>query len=344
MGTESDAFVQCLSNLRGAFPDIALLVGAGFSKNFGGFLASDVWERLLGTEEIVKDRTLRQMLLAKLNFEDALEMARGDNSADSGAMEGAIRKVYQDQERCFPSSGDNITVPLVKLINELKPNGTRVVFSLNQDLLFERWLSKMGLTDYACPWVANELQSFDEYWECPVDHLAAKRTKHISSEPSFDPSQVGGRASLIKLHGSWNWQSDGGQSMMVVGGGKEEAIMRFRLLDAYVEVFREWCRGKRVLLIVGYGFMDSHINNIIREGVAEGLRLYIIDPRSPRDLYDYLTKHDLRALWANGVGGYCTQPLKELLHIGKASGGLTPVGRRVRTELQALLGVIRNAG
>jgi hypothetical protein len=40
-----------------------LLTGAGFSKNWGGYLAREVWERLLGHHAVRSDPVLRNALL-----------------------------------------------------------------------------------------------------------------------------------------------------------------------------------------------------------------------------------------------------------------------------------------
>src|SRR5689334_730278 len=48
--------------------------------------------------------------------------------------------------------------------------------------------------------------------------------------------------------------------------------------------------GEQKLVVVGYGFGDGHINEAIIEGIEQGLRLWIIDPRSPTELRDHYLK------------------------------------------------------
>jgi hypothetical protein len=59
----------------------------------------------------------------------------------------------------------------------------------------------------------------------------------------------------------------------------------------------------------GYSFNDSHINEILANGVrASGLRFYVINPEDPGSLKPRLQPADL---W-NGVMGYSTRSLREL--------------------------------
>jgi len=64
------------------------------------------------------------------------------------------------------------------------------------------------------------------------------------------------------------------------------AIAKHPILSFYFDVFRAVCLtpGMR-LLIVGYSFRDSHVNEIIVDGIRSGgLKLFIIDPKSPAEL------------------------------------------------------------
>src|SRR4051812_11017994 len=50
-----------------------LLIGAGFSKNFGGFLASEMWASIFNQREIQKSPALRQRMLQTASYEDLFQ-------------------------------------------------------------------------------------------------------------------------------------------------------------------------------------------------------------------------------------------------------------------------------
>ena len=102
---------------------------------------------------------------------------------------------------------------------------------------------------------------------------------------------------------------------MVIGDSKSKAISEEPLFRWYEEVFRQTLleTGQK-LVVIGYGFQDSHINRSIAEGVRQSaLRLHVVNPTDPEKF-----RSDLLALppdpefsdgnvgsiiW-DGLGGY----------------------------------------
>jgi hypothetical protein len=68
--------------------------------------------------------------------------------------------------------------------------------------------------------------------------------------------------------------------------------------------------------VIGYGFADKHINDVIAQAVeSSGLRVSIIDP-TPSDLMrTRLERGNWPQIW-RGVSGYYTRPLAEALREG----------------------------
>jgi hypothetical protein len=64
-----------------------------------------------------------------------------------------------------------------------------------------------------------------------------------------------------------------------MGENKGTQIDRIALLDWYRTQLREMLsRPDARLMIIGYGFRDSHINEMLLQGARKGAKLFIIDP------------------------------------------------------------------
>lgn len=72
----------------------------------------------------------------------------------------------------------------------------------------------------------------------------------------------------VKLHGSVNWvQSSVGQRVLVIGGQNAMSIGRYPLLTWYHAEFRKMLlRPSARLMVIGYSFSDSHINDATADG------------------------------------------------------------------------------
>ena len=68
--------------------------------------------------------------------------------------------------------------------------------------------------------------------------------------------------------------------MLIMGGQKTIDIGRFPILTFYHEQFRSLAtRPGARLMVIGYGFGDKHINDIILDGILNhGLVQFIVDP------------------------------------------------------------------
>jgi len=187
------------------------------------------------------------------------------------------------------------------------------IFTLNQDLFFERLISNHQLSipgitkksNFFTTYFRDELSEGD-YCQLPDKYKLNHIKSNILSKGNFF---------FIKLHGSHNWKSFDGTPKMVIGKGKTEQIEKEPLLNYYFDIFKNVLfQKKRRLLIVGYGFGDEHINNIIAEAIRYyELKIYIISPDLPKDLKNKLineTKYG-EYLW-QGISGYFQNRLIEI--------------------------------
>jgi SIR2-like protein len=280
-----------------------LLTGAGFSRNWGGYLAREVWELLLGHPAVRADPRLRASLLeAPENFERALAIVRGSYPEGAAMFENALLDVFVDQDES--ERADYFTINEGRFRGFLdafrSPDGTAQLFTLNQDLFLERRCC--DLTDLVLPGASKAV--FRDWQEA----LSTRQGIPISSAPNAALQK--GRLNYVKLHGSFNWRSESGDSLLVAGDDKGKQITaRFPLLAQYLDLFRAACNaGDTWLVVAGYSFGDEHINEAISVGVQHGLRLVIIDPASPEALRTSPGLRNHGEIW-NALVGYCSTSL-----------------------------------
>ncbi len=83
-------------------------------------------------------------------------------------------------------------------------------------------------------------------------------------QPQGDVKIDGNVQPVIKLHGSVNWRDPEGNQLLVMGGSKQQAINRHPITRRYLDIFSEILNmGQTKLMAIGYGFNDSHINDIL---------------------------------------------------------------------------------
>jgi hypothetical protein len=158
----------------------------------------------------------------------------------------------------------------------------------------------------------------------PNDEAIMKKAKE-DFEGSTQP--------YIKLHGSYGWRSSDGSNNMIIGKDKVGLIAGNLILFWYFEIFaRALFEGDKRLLIIGYGFGDKHINELLVEGVQKhGLKIYIITTQPIDDLRSYLKREHGYALpIMDGINGYFRSTLLEIFPTNQS------VTERLRKIEQAL--------
>jgi hypothetical protein len=99
------------------------------------------------------------------------------------------------------------------------------------------------------------------------------------------------------------------KELMVIGKQKEEKIGGSWLLTEFKNLFEVVLNSGDVrLLVVGYSFADSHINEIIDRAVAQyGCKAYVWDPKHPLELL----KENTNIL--NGLMGWEPRTIPEMM-------------------------------
>lgn len=245
-----------------------LLLGAGFTRNWGGRLASE----FVGTlcQRMLDRPHLNEMLRTSGNFEAVfgdrlLATRREPNNVqareDVRSLSQAIRETFRSMnaallQQPFSFSND-IRCSMRRFLSQFD-----AIFSLNQDLLLELHYDGVLLENHtrwaACvypgvPYVHDWLNPKSKIDR--IDILLPVASSASAPEPRCQP--------VYKLHGSTNWRSADNSELLVIGTGKEDTIAGIPLLRHYAQVFRDYlCRGGTQVMVMGYGFADLHINEV----------------------------------------------------------------------------------
>jgi SIR2-like domain len=272
----------------GNFSKRVLLTGAGWTRNWGGKLATEVWQDLIGSRSVQSNSRLRELLLREPSFEEALGQTLGDSFTDAAreTFQQALLDVFVGMDREIARHDQDPWINIYK-VQELvytfwKGNVLRVdtgfIFTLNQDLWPERRLFneiRFGVPKPILPGLSGRQnqQFFTSAMEIG--------SRDLTMEPVDNPArtQLRGNLNLVKLHGSFNWRTAENENMMVVGTEKTAQIAAWPLLTWYSEIFKSVLSAGSVrLMIVGYGFADEHVNAVIADAIEHhDLKIFIWD-------------------------------------------------------------------
>ena len=269
---------------------IALLTGAGFTKNFGGFLASEMWAAILNYPPL-RNTILRQRMLAteSLNFEEIYDGVQEDPTLPAELKRifaDAILFSFEEMHRAWPDSLINkpskFLIFFFRRILQLAAGEPVFCFTLNQDLFLERhWPAKSHLPPLELPLLELPDVFFDPpertaglQWKLPdIETVALKRG-------SYQP--LDGQVHYVKLHGSLEWKDRKNEDRLVIGTRKTEAIRDEPLLNWYFEhLFPSVLDHVQNLVVIGYGFRDEHINKQISHAIEKGLGIVMLTPDPP---------------------------------------------------------------
>jgi SIR2-like domain len=296
-------------------PQILVLLGAGFSRNWGGWLAAEADEYLLGHPSI--DRPVRDVLWHHRHtggFEGALgELQRNDPTGQRlASLQSALMQMFRDMDEGFVGVNFNFNSNLKESISTFLSRFD-AIFSLNQDLLLERhYLERTQPTsardwDNSAPTIPCVTPILSTNPDMSADIL-------VTQENSFCIPP--GRQPYFKLHGSQNWRRAvaGSTEMLIMGGNKSGLIDKFPLLKWYHDEFKiRLMLPQSKLMVIGYSFGDDHINRTIKQAVSEAdLRVFIVDPQGVNVLDKnyrhlgmpsiYTPDELLQCMWCNIIG------------------------------------------
>jgi hypothetical protein len=292
----------------------ALLTGAGFSCNMGGFSGQQIRTILFNNPELKRDDRIARIINEPGADYESIYRIVVEGSDFSLEKKERIKTAYDDAYKdldrsiCTACSTQH-PLNLNKLSTFLhwfagaegrKERGH--IFTLNQDLFIER----LGNDNLRVPgilnprinprWVALADWDANGHGQPPIHNVPDQKRCEWFIESDKHGREVPQRLQYIKLHGSMNWRTKEGSSTMVIAGRKLEQIQSVPLLSWYLDKFRDVLKIHDLkLLIIGYGFGDPHINNLLAEAIDEKkLVLSIVYPGTRDKLVENISNRGER--------------------------------------------------
>lgn len=169
----------------------------------------------------------------------------------------------------------------IRKLTSRKPSDPRVqLFTTNYDTLFEQAAQRMNYTiidgfSFFQPRVFNG-SNFDR------DIVFREKTR-IKQEESFVPSVI----QLFKLHGSIDWEKQDNGKILQVSKTNKPCIIYpatekyessyeqpyFEMMSHFQSTLR---KEGTLLIVVGFGFQDKHIQNAIKEAVIQNPNFHLL--------------------------------------------------------------------
>jgi hypothetical protein len=264
-----------------------LLIGAGFTRNWGGPLSDEVTGSLLGD---LHDDAELSAALRRGPFEDAFQgFQRPAGSAkfseSQRRFQDAVINLFNRLNRTLIDVNFDFGLDLRYSMKDFLAKFD-AIFSLNQDLLLEsHYLPNFGRrgkwSNVAVPGMQAVSIPENEHWGAMAqDWVPTGNFEYSATSQPF-----------VKLHGSTNWRAASGEPILIMGSAKSGAIQKFEVLRRYHALFSSSLnQPKAKLMVIGYSFQDEHINAVI-EGASSrhGLGTYLVDPHGRNVLADHRT-------------------------------------------------------
>lgn len=289
----------------------------------GGYLGSQLHDVISNNKLVRANKKLKELMIDELmqgaNFESAYSKAITQSEFDSNdrnQLKSAIISAYQEMCRNVMHfrKGEhpnhfNFKGMIAQVATFFNPSNEKCfIFTVNQDPFFEYWFNWRAP---AAPWT-GEGKDPDQmgFQNLSSSVTFGEVTKAIQSHAG---------PSYLKLHGSYGWLSSTGEPALVIGALKQDQIQREPLLKHYFEWFREVLERNtdRRILIIGYGFGDIHINEVLKNSIAAGAKIFIINPRDRKSFIQNLNEKGLSKI-AAAVECYYPWHLKEVFYSGKS--------------------------
>lgn len=223
----------------------------------------------LKTKSFYKDKDIEGLLSYIILF----EKLNGEIKNDSGVLKEALE--LKIAEACKLSLHPQ--APHKDFLNKIiarKPSDPRVqLFTTNYDLLFETAANESGFVVIDGFSFTQPRKFSGIYFD--LDIVNREKTR-IKQEESF----ISKVFHFYKLHGSLNWFKDAAGNIMQEDKPKKPLIIYpasekyessyeqpyFEMMSRFQQALR---KENTLLIVIGFGFQDKHIQNVIIEAVEQ---------------------------------------------------------------------------
>jgi hypothetical protein len=291
--------------------NLVILTGAGSSMDGGGKSVSEIWEELLGKDEVEAQKELylnkvlglvtkkieeikKEKFFDKKNLEELLSRLEIERKAaknrgeENKEISDQIKEINtQIKKLCSVPNSEPKTHQtfLTKILAARKKTSPRAkIFTLNYDTFFEDAASeiKAVVIDGFC---FNEKRIFNST-DFDLD-IVQRENSRIHKEENFYDKVF----HLYKMHGSVTWQLEGREIKKLDKSQikkDEEPLLIYpnasKFEESYQMPFYEMISRFQIslratnttLMIIGYSFGDAHVNRMIEEAVDSNLSLKVI--------------------------------------------------------------------
>jgi SIR2-like domain len=325
------------------FCETILLTGAGYTRNFGGFLADEMWAQIFNDPDVQNSPYIKNMMIDNFDYESIYQKiirnsptlwkkvkrwvartltSQNENpELEKSIIRNAILTAYQKLDDIVREWGPNIYSP--DTVNHTKHNEfikrfagdpweIGLFFTLNQDLFVERWFKEDAKIHL--PWIESTPERAQSAAGALLDIDVIRLPTEVQLQNEGIEILSPEHLNYIKLHGSSNWTSSDGSLQLVIGGEKESQIGQEPILKSYFKIFEDaLSRSDRRLMVIGYGFRDQHINKVIKDCVlAHNLKFYIISPSNPKKIVENINKADRSGVMIKGLSGVFNNNLAQI--------------------------------
>ncbi|MBI4593436.1 MAG: SIR2 family protein [Candidatus Rokubacteria bacterium] len=327
--------MEPLKNRTFKFREAVLLTGAGFTKDFGGRLADEMWAWIFNSREVQRRSAVATALRQNQSYEVVYSeivnsVSRGAGTygdEDREAIVASVQRAYLEQDRAIREyrQGYGDCISFLRRFSGTKQGERGYFFTLNQDLFIERIC--FGDLELRAPGVPGHCAGVRGRNEFDPRNGSERLPTNVDSCALTDEKDGSCGFQYVKLHGSLNWLSSDGRSAMVIGAEKAALIEDEPLLKFYSGILREVLSAAetRRLCVIGYRFGDANINEIIARSIERnpGLGLYILNPAQPGDFKQVMRRAPGKMdgvgvgdrLW-EALGGYFPWSVKDVLGEG----------------------------
>ena len=299
--------------------------GAGFTKNFGGLLAKEMWSKIFNHSQVQSQPRLRELILNDFDYESIYhKIINGDfTGEEKNSINAAIYHAYQvlddiSRQWTFSNGAPNpvniygVNKFIERFAGDQKEWG--FFFTLNQDLFVERHFSTLNAL-FIHPGVHRIPNVHKTTIRLPIEKEDFIFIPTLGELKDHKVNSLSRNAiHYVKLHGSFGWKSSKGGDSYVIGKEKEKHVTEEPLLSWYFELFKNaLSESNRKLMLIGYGFRDRHINEVIANSVNNnGLKLFIISPSEQSEFITKLKSEKYGEKILKGLSGYYPYTLLDI--------------------------------